>query len=230
MSQNGIAWLPTKEERQKAKLDLAAAKRAEDGNARAQYDITQLPTQYDGNDVLNNNNASGLVQGRPWITGSGKVYYDGLWHDTYAGYFNDDPQFFVVNSPSSFGYPDTISITDASIPEYTSIEWRGFFLAPTTDTYTFYTASDDASYLWIGDVAVSGFTTSNALVNNGGLHGLQEASGSIALVEGTYYPIRIQAGNNQVTGGCLVSWSNSTQAQTATFTGLVFYKQIVNGF
>ena len=84
--------------------------------------------------------------------------------------------------------------------------------------------------MWIGDIAVSGFTTANALVNNGGLHGLKEASGSIELVEGTYYPIRIQAGNNEVAGECYVSWSSSTQAQTGTFTGLVFYKQIVNGF
>ena len=62
MAANGISELATKELRQKAKLDLAAAKRAADGNARATYDITQLPTQYD------NPNAGGLVQGRPWIT------------------------------------------------------------------------------------------------------------------------------------------------------------------
>lgn len=229
MSLNGIAHLPTKEERQKAKLDLAASKRASDGNPRAEYDITQLPTQYDGNNIINNPNVGGLVVGRPWIEGSGKVYWDGLWHDTYAGYFNDDPNFFIANLPSEFGYPDT-SVADANIPVTTSIEWRGFFVPPTTDTYTFYTNSDDASYLWIGDIAVSGFTTANALVNNGGLHGLVEQSGSIELVEGTYYPIRIQAGNNEVTGECFVSWSSSTQAQTGSFAGLVFYKQIVNGF
>ena len=230
MAANGISELATKELRQKAKLDLSAAKRATNGNSRAEYDITQLPTQYDGNDIINNINAGGLVVGRPWITGSGKVYWDGLWHDTYTGYFNDEPMFFDINLPSSFGYPDAIVIADSNIPEYTSVEWRGFFVPPTTDTYTFYTNSDDASYLWIGDVAVSGFTTVNALVNNGGLHGLEEASGSIELIEGTYYPIRIQCGNNEVSGACLVSWSNSTQEQTGTFTGLVFYKQIVNGF
>jgi len=36
--------------------------------ARATYDITQLPTQYDGNDVVDNENAGGLVVGRPWTT------------------------------------------------------------------------------------------------------------------------------------------------------------------
>ena len=229
MAANGISTLATKEARQLAKLDLAATDRAADGNPRAQYDISLLPTQYEENGIINNINTGGLVQGRPWITGSGKVYYEGLWRDTYTGYFNDDPNFFVATLPSGFGFPSN-NITASSIAEYTSIEWRGFFVPPSSGTYTFYTNSDDASYLWIGDIAVSGFTTLNALVNNGGLHGLQEASGSIALVEGTYYPIRIQAGNNQVAGQCFVSWSSSFQAQTGTFTDLVFYKQIVNGF
>jgi hypothetical protein len=68
MALNGISELATKELRQKAKLDLAAAKRAADGNPRATYDITQLPTQYDNNGIIDNPNEGGLVQGRPWTT------------------------------------------------------------------------------------------------------------------------------------------------------------------
>jgi len=67
MGLNGILDLATKELKQKAKLDLAAAKRATDGNPRATYDITTLPTQYNDNDLINNPNIGGLVQGRPWI-------------------------------------------------------------------------------------------------------------------------------------------------------------------
>jgi Interleukin-like EMT inducer len=67
MSQNGIAQLPTREERQVAKLALAAADRAADGNARATLDLTLLPTQFDGNATINNPNIGGLVTGRPWI-------------------------------------------------------------------------------------------------------------------------------------------------------------------
>ena len=67
MSLNGIAHLPTREERQAAKLALAAAKRAADGNPRATLDITTLPTQFDGNDTIDNPNIGGLVEGRPWI-------------------------------------------------------------------------------------------------------------------------------------------------------------------
>ena len=66
MAANGISTLATKEARQKAKLDLAAADRAADGNARATYDITELPTKYTGNNVTDNPNTDGLQPGRPW--------------------------------------------------------------------------------------------------------------------------------------------------------------------
>ena len=65
MSKNGISTLPTKEEKQAAKLALAATKRASDGR-RSTLDITQLPTVYDGNDVVDNPNPGGLITGRPW--------------------------------------------------------------------------------------------------------------------------------------------------------------------
>ena len=67
MSANGIAHLPTREERQAAKLALAAANRAADGNPRATLDLTLLPTQFDGNATIDNPNIGGLVEGRPWI-------------------------------------------------------------------------------------------------------------------------------------------------------------------
>ena len=67
MAANGISTLATKELRQKAKLELAATKRATDGNPRATYDITQLPTQYADNTIVDNPNDGGLVLGRPWV-------------------------------------------------------------------------------------------------------------------------------------------------------------------
>lgn len=65
-SANRIGDLPTREGRQKAKLDLAALDRTAAGNPRDTYDITELPTQYSGNTVVDNANAGGLIVGRPW--------------------------------------------------------------------------------------------------------------------------------------------------------------------
>ena len=56
----------TKEDRQIQKLEIAEKTRTADGNPRATYDITQLPTQYDNNAVVDNVNTGGLVAGRPW--------------------------------------------------------------------------------------------------------------------------------------------------------------------
>ena len=86
MSANGISTLATKQEKQIAKLELAARKRQgytlnADGSvasgpdinanfyrANNEYDITELPTQYQGNSVLDNVNEDGLKAKRPWVT------------------------------------------------------------------------------------------------------------------------------------------------------------------
>ena len=65
---NKIARLATKEARQKAKLNLSALDRAASGNARSNYIITQLPTQYSGNVIVDNiTDGNVLIAGRPWI-------------------------------------------------------------------------------------------------------------------------------------------------------------------
>ena len=67
MAANGISTLATKELRQKAKLDLASQKKVARGDPAPYYDITLLPTQYSGNDIVDNPNPGGLQPGRPWI-------------------------------------------------------------------------------------------------------------------------------------------------------------------
>lgn len=77
MAANGISTLATKELRQKAKLDLAATDRAARSNARATYDLSQLPTQYNNNAIINNPNTGALTVGRPWIaTQSAFTFYE----------------------------------------------------------------------------------------------------------------------------------------------------------
>lgn len=84
MSANGIAHLATKELKQKAKLELASIDRAAAGR-RSVLDITELPTQYVGNTVVNNPNDGGLVVGRPWVTFMPLSLFaaseKGVWYD-----------------------------------------------------------------------------------------------------------------------------------------------------
>jgi hypothetical protein len=65
-SGNVIARLPTLQDRQLAKLDLASLDRAAAGNPWDVYDITELPSQYIGNVSTPNPHPTGLIEGRPW--------------------------------------------------------------------------------------------------------------------------------------------------------------------
>jgi hypothetical protein len=64
---NKIARLTTLEDRQVAKLTLAQQERLALSNPYPYYDISELPTYYQGNVVVDNPNPSGLIQGRPWV-------------------------------------------------------------------------------------------------------------------------------------------------------------------
>lgn len=123
------------------------------------------------------------------------VYYAGLWGKRVNGYYNDDVSYFANNAVVEARAAASLYVFSSN-SNYYSWQWTGYFKAPADGTYTFYTTSDDASHLWLGSTAVSGFTTGNALVNNGGLHGWRSAQGSINLIQGSYYPIRIQFGEN----------------------------------
>lgn len=176
-----------------------------------------------------------------WLTANGFYttfvpYAAGLYKTTYSGYFADNVNFFATATPGTFGSNPATSVQTTSITEpgaddgsNFSCQWLGYFTPTTTETYTFFTNSDDASYVWVGSNAVSGFTTANAIVNNGGLHGPLELSGSIALTAGVYYPIRIQFGENGGGDVMTFNYSTPTITKTTTVTGLVFYNTTTNG-
>ena len=165
------------------------------------------------------------------------TYSSGLYKTTYSGYHNENPSFFATATPTTFGSNPATSVQTTSITESSSddgssfsVQWLGYFKPTTTQTYTLYISSDDGSYLWIGANALSGFTTANANINNGGAHGNQESYGTVSLTAGTYYPIRMQFG--EIGGGDVFTfnYSTSTISKTTNVTGLVFYNSSTNGF
>jgi hypothetical protein len=196
--------------------------------------ITFSNTNGTGNFTLvNNTNSGNIVMSVTSIN----QYNAGLYKTTYAGYHNENPAFFVTATPATYGANPATSIQTTIIQEPSSddgsnfsVQWLGYFKPTTTQTYTFYISSDDGSYLWIGANALSGFTTANANINNGGAHGNQERSGTVALTAGIYYPIRMQFG--EIGGGDVFSFNYATPTITKTtnVTGLVFYNPATNGF
>jgi hypothetical protein len=166
-----------------------------------------------------------------YITRGQSPYIAGLYRSTYSGYFADAPSWFVTGQVTATTVQSTV-IEDpiGEGGENFSMQWLGYFVPSTTETYTFFLSSDDASYMWIGSNARSGFSTANATVNNGGLHGPIEFSGTAALTAGVYYPIRIQYG--ELSGGDVLTfnYSTATIGKTTDVTGRVFYHPATRAF
>ena len=165
------------------------------------------------------------------------LYSAGLYKTTYVGYFSDTPTWFATATRGAYGANPATEVQTTIIQEPASddgsnfsVQWLGYFLPSTTETYTFFTSSDDGSYMWIGANALTGFTTGNATVSNGGAHAPVEVSGTAALTAGVYYPIRIQFG--EIGGGDVMSFnfSTATITKTTNVTGRVFYNPATNGF
>jgi hypothetical protein len=166
-------------------------------------------------------------------------YNIGLSWKAYSGYFgdptnldgrNDDVNWFVGRSYDNTGlstnFTDVLTATNS---QYTkgmtlySIEWRGYFLATVTGTWTFYVNTDDASYLWIGPTALSGYTVSNTVAKYAGLHGATtEQSGTISLTAGVYYPIRFMSGQNSGGAETIMGVMPPSGTKTYDMTGYVF--------
>jgi hypothetical protein len=200
------------------------------GGLRVTNGLT-APSFYAVNSNINYNNITGILQVSSANTTSNSVttsylnstsngYIDGLVFTIYSGYMDENTDNFVTNLARKAlpntgivnSIPSISEGTDYIIPEndtfeYYSVMWVGYFKADVTGVWTFYTLSDDGSYLWVGSSAESGYTRANSVVNNGGVHATQERSGTVSLVAGTYYYIRIIFGEASGQDNMQVSFS-----------------------
>jgi len=120
----------------------------------------------------------------------------GLNYSEYYGTWTALPNFSAL-TPANMGTVTTFSITPRTQNDNFGFVFTGFLQIPTSGTYTFYTASNAGSKLWVDGVQV---------VNNDGNHNSTiERSGTRTLTAG-YYPIRCEY--FETTGGeaLTVSW------------------------
>lgn len=148
----------------------------------------------------------------------------GLQWTVYTGYFADDVNFsrsldkiwmsgIAAKNLSSLKGMTNGAISDNTSQHVYTIELIGFFRPNVSTNWKFRTNSDDASYLWLGPSAVSGWTPSNAVVYNAGLHGAKTSEIKqdnnvqvLQLNAGQYYPIRIIMGENWGLYNLNVEW------------------------
>ncbi|MTI38373.1 fibronectin type III domain-containing protein, partial [Fulvivirga lutimaris] len=133
------------------------------------YDIYVRARDAVGNTSAESNHVTGV----PVVSGVNYEYYeiDGL------SLLPD----FSAHAPLKQGTSNNFDISTREVNDNFAYKFSGFIQIPTDGRYTFYTSSDDGSKLYIG-----GFNESNLIVNNDGLHGSRERSGTINLTEGTH--------------------------------------------
>ena len=210
-------------------------------NGTGSFNITTIAdTTTEGAQTFTVSVRSGSISGTVIVTSGSITVNDtsltasgdtaGLYRTTYTGYFADDPAWFATATVSSAAVNlSPIGDGDPGFEPF-SVQLLGYFKPTTTETHTFFLSSDDASFMWLGATAVTGFTTANAFINNGGIHGSVEVSASIALTAGVYYPIRIQMGDQGGGDVLELNYSTPTIVKTTTVTGKIFYNSATNGF
>jgi hypothetical protein len=117
----------------------------------------------------------------------------GLWRRAYQG-------LAVSTGALDPNFPASYTLSESLLDPYVgfgsqadgatnySMEWIGYFKPAVTGNFVFSANIDDYMYMWIGQNAVSGFTTTYpnyVLENSSGSNGL-------AMIAGLYYPVRIR--------------------------------------
>ncbi len=141
----------------------------------------------------------------------------GIARLSYTGYFADNLSFIITNVGIYDGNYNDIYLTQY-ISAWT-YHYYGYFNITTPGTYTFYLQSDDASYLWLGATAESGYTTANAFLSEPGNHGFYEVSGNITLTAGPIF-FRLICGDAGGGGGIRIEVAGPSITRTSNLTVL----------
>jgi alpha-L-fucosidase len=126
---------------------------------------------------------------------------DNLQKGIHYSYFEGDwdrlPDFKNL-APVKKGALENFSFSPRKEVERFGFEYTGFIRVPATGVYAFFTSSDDGSRLYISDSLV---------VNNDGLHGMEEKRGVIAIAAGLH-PIRVTFFEKTGGDGLVVSYQS----------------------
>jgi hypothetical protein len=90
-----------------------------------------------------------------------------------------------------------------------SVRWEGFVKPNFSETYTFYTNTDEGVRLWVGGKLIT--ERNQLLVDQWSDHALTEHSGTIELDAGKWYPIRMEYYEKTGSAQAQLSWSSASQ-------------------
>jgi Predicted peptidase len=136
----------------------------------------------------------------------------GIGYDYYEVSLSALPNFNQL-IPVKSGRSENITIAPRLRNDNFAFRWRGTINFPVAGTYTFYTASDDGSKLYVNNTLV---------VDNDGLHGTQERSGTFTVNTPGRYPIEVgffEQGGDEVMNTYISGPGLSKQAIPAAWLG-----------
>jgi PA14 domain/FG-GAP-like repeat len=165
--------------------DTGTTPRRSPGSSQSSIEAESLPTN------------SGAIVPPVIGTGNGLLgqYYSGINFDTLQ-LTRTDP---TINFNFGFGSPGGAIGADRF-----SIRWTGKLQPEYSETYTFYTNSDDGVRLWVNG---------QQLINNWTWHSASEDRGTITLVAGQTYDIKLDYFQNTGSSVSQLSWSSLSQTK-----------------
>jgi hypothetical protein len=127
-------------------------------------------------------------------TGLRGDYFDGMSFDT----------LIATRTDPTVGFDWEASPATGVSADQFSVRWTGQVQPLYTQTYTFYTLSDDGIRLWVNG---------QQIVNNWTDHGSTENSGTIALTAGQKYDLKLEFYDNASSAIASLSWSAPSQGK-----------------
>jgi alpha-L-fucosidase len=138
----------------------------------------------------------------------------GLERIVYAGDWDVLPDFDAL-TPESVGEAREIDLGPDPHREYYGQRLNGYLRIPADDAYTFALAADDGAKLWIDGTLV---------VDNDGLHGVEEKTGVVPLARGTH-AIRVEYFNKTGGSALKLRYAPAGQSLKPIPLGMYIYKK-----
>lgn len=125
-----------------------------------------------------------------------------------------EPELVRVDKQVNFESADE-AFAETPFADQFAVRWTGVIRIPKDGNYTFHTESDDGSRLLINGKIV---------VDNGGLHAMEEKGGAVELKAGDH-AILIDFFENGGGAGCKVSWEGPDLPKEIIAAGALFHRK-----
>jgi fibronectin type 3 domain-containing protein len=136
-------------------------------------------------------------------TGTGDGAFGAYYHDQPYQHFIGAPLVTRIDRTINFDWHSASPDPVLGPADY-SVRWTGKLRADYSETYTFYTISDDGVRLYVNG---------QLIINNWSLHGTMEDSGSITLSAGQLYDFVMEYFQYGSDGEARLSWQSPSTAK-----------------